>query len=848
MADLMTRIPGLYSLADRLRERPDSEHEQAVVRILIISGVLIYLVISRSNHPDLVSVSQLATVFSALFVFSVGLFFAILLRPGISTLRRLAAMFVDIGISTYWLVVTGELGAPWYPIYLWLTFGYGFRYGERYLYLSGLLSLVGFSLVIAVSSYWRAHLSLSIGLLAALVVLPGYVAILLRRLNAATTRAEQASRAKSDFLARMSHEIRTPLNGIIGLSELLKSCRLGAEEREYADAIHASGHALQLLIEDVLDISKIEAGKLTIERTELDLHALVASTVKMFLVLADAKGLRLYSHIAIDTPYRFIGDPLHLRQVLINLIGNAIKFTEHGSVDVRCHPVRQGPERVLVRFQVRDTGVGITPEAQQRIFEKFTQADESTTRRFGGTGLGTTIAKQLVELMGGRIGFDSTPGVGTTFWFDVELDRQPDTAADTQTLSGCRILRLHPPALSETELSRCLRGWGLPYEDATTLRGTIAHLLGSPADHSPYDVLLLDGVPFSPTTEHFIESLDSELGLRDLTVLLLPDAPPSSIPPAAVSGRINLLSLPLDKALLFNALHASYAGVQDASVVSFSDHVERRRSLLKDTRVLVAEDNATNRMVIGRILQRAGLPHRLVGTGTEALELLDQERFDVVIVDMQMPRLGGIAAYKLYRFAHDGEADQIPFIVLTANATVEARREAAEAGIAHFLTKPVSSLRLLQVIAQATARGEPIHKSGPLPTPSRGPEVLPEEIDPSRLGDLLSLDSGYDFARRLLENFRRDGAELMDQISVALQAGNWDDSRSAAHALNGSASSLGLSTLAQRAAQLERLDSEALAAQGPRHLRELEEGLERATRALAQAIERSSSAGQGVGR
>ncbi len=848
ISTLVARIPGVRAYVKRFAQRPDSEHEQAVLRILIIACVLLYLLLSRPHYRPVVSTVQIAAVFSALFLFSIALFTDIWRHPGQSVFRRLTGMVVDIGISTYWLAVTGELGAPWYAIYLWLTFGYGFRYGEPYLYLSGLLSLAGFSLVVSLNGYWHAHLGLSFGLLAALVILPGYVAILLRRLKTATQRAEEANHAKSDFLARMSHEIRTPLNGIIGLSDLLKSCRLEAEEREYADAIHASGHALLNLVEDVLDISKIEAGRVTIEHIPFDLHVLVGSTLRMFVAQADAKGLRLSSHIAVDTPYRLIGDPLHLRQVLINLIGNAIKFTEQGSVDIRCHAVRPGTERVLIRFEIRDTGIGIAPESQEHIFEKFTQADESTTRRFGGTGLGTTISKQLVELMGGRIGFESTPGVGTSFWLDLDLERQPEAAVDTQALRGCRILRLRPQSVSATELSQCLDSWGLAYENVSNTREAVAALLGDAQTHIPYDALVLDQVPLDGATQRFIDSLDSELGLYGLTVVLAPAEPLALPVPAVKRGRVNLLDTPLDKAHLFNALHASYAVAHDDTVISFSDHVERRRSLPQDTRVLVAEDNATNRMVVGRILERAGLAHRLVETGTQALEILEQERFDVVIVDMQMPGLGGIAAYKLYRFAHEGEKDLIPFIVLTATATVEARREASDAGIAHFLTKPVSSLRLLQVIAQATAapRDAPGRAADLSPAPS-----LPsaeEEIDTARLADLLALGSGDEFARRLAVRFQEEGSGLLRQISAALQAGRWDDTRSAAHALKGSASSLGLRALAQRAGRLERLGNDALAAQGPSRVRELEQHLGHAAQALLDAIRRAEGTGRHAGR
>ena len=312
------------------------------------------------------------------------------------------------------------------------------------------------------------------------MILPGYAAFLLRRLHAETERAEAANRAKSDFLANMSHEIRTPLNGIIGLSDLLGTCQLGPQEREYAEAIHSSGRSLLELIEGVLDISRIEAGKLSTQQVPFDLHALLGTVLRMFAPQAEERGLRLSSQIAPETPYALIGDPGHVRQVLINLVGNAIKFTEAGSVDLRCHPLRDASGRVLIRFQVLDTGIGIPLEAQAQVFEKFTQADQSVTRRFGGSGLGTTIAKNLVELMGGRIGFDSTPGVGTRFWFDLEFARQADAGAaqEPQGLPGCRVLRLSPPRSPAGDIAQCLEGWGIASDEVDTLGQARQRLLG----------------------------------------------------------------------------------------------------------------------------------------------------------------------------------------------------------------------------------------------------------------------------------------------------------------------------------------------------------------------------------
>jgi len=434
--------------------------------------------------------------------------------------------------------------------------------------------------------------------------------------------------------------------------------------------------------------------------------------------------------------------------------------------------------------------------------------------------------------MGGRIGFESTPRTGSRFWFDIELEQlgsEPEAGA-VETLRGCRILRLCPGEPLETLASRCLKSWGLAYQDVTGTQDAVSRLIGVADDADGFDILILDGISITPPIEHFIAALGQELGLYGLSALLLPPAPVDTAVAKRLSARAHLLSPPLDKALLFNALHAAYAGAgtdaDDGRIISFSERLERRRAVRKGIRVLVAEDNATNRMVIGRILERAGIDHRLVNDGQAVLDALEQERFDLAIVDMQMPVLSGIAAYKLYRFAHAGEPAQIPFIVLTANATVEAQADARDAGIAQFLTKPVSSSRLIESInrtldaSSAAASSEP-----PTPPPSRT-----AEIDPAQLESLRSLACDEGFAERLLASFADDGRELLANIASALDRGDWGRARDQAHALKGSAANLGLTRLREQAVGLERDSDTELSTKGTQRLeslsRELERGLD----------------------
>jgi len=834
----------LQRLRARLAARPDTEHEQGILRLVICALAFVYLLPDALAHHD-----DLALYVTSTFVaLALVIFLWIAYSTRISPPRRVFAQFVDVTAISTCMLLFGESAAPMFLLYLWVTLGSGFRFGGPYLLSELAMSVVGFGIVLYANDFWRAHLSLGIGLLIGMFAVSLYVLTLVRRMFDAVARAEAANLAKRRFISMVSHELRTPLNAIIGMADLLRDTPLSREQADMLQTLRGSSRVMLGLVEDVLDFSKIEAGKVVVEKTDFDLHALLNSTCRIVSAQAAAKGVDFVVSIMPEVPPALRGDPHHLRQVLINLAGNAVKFTEKGSVTVHASVLAETESAVRLKFSIRDTGIGIAPEAQAKIFESFAQADESTTRRFGGTGLGTTIAKQLVGLMGGRIGLESALGLGSTFWVEVDLEKQPERAGagsgeTAGELSGARILLVGFPLSERSALEEALAGWGATPIVAATVEDGVARLVSEISLAKPYHSALL-----------YATREDAQLAQR------FRRAAPSPAPPTILavprdadvrrfemlsSGFAALLELPFDKRRLFNVLHSVAAGDEvRAGVVRLQDYA-RRGIAGAALRILVADDNPTNREVIGRILERGGHAVTLVNDGEQALDAVERSVPDLVILDRNMPGMGGMEALQALRLMTRGRA-RLPVIMLSADVTPEAKREALEAGADVFLSKPIETVRLLNEIqslapakAGAARRTEAPPSFHVVPAPA-----APEVINAETLRHLEELGSSVAFIEKLVKVFLADSATVLARMEKVLAARDYREFRSLVHAMKGSSASIGTDRLTRLCSSLGGFTDAELRLQAPALQRALGEEFAAVRSGLERHLqERRSSTG-----
>jgi two-component system sensor histidine kinase RpfC len=712
-------------LKRRLSQRTDSEHAQALVRIVLIALILCYVLLSSQRWG--LPAEQLRLVVTLILIaqgLSLVLMGWLLWRPARSDLRRILGMVDDYALMAIAMSALGEPMACIYVVVMWVTVGNGMRYGNRYLWLAVAMATTSFGVTLALSDYWQRNLGLGVGLLVGLAAIPLYFASLLKQLTLAMAEARRASDAKSRFLANMSHEFRTPLNGLSGMTELLATTRLDEEQRECLNTIQASASSLLALVEEVLDISAIEAGKLRIDARDFSLTELIQSIGLILQPQARAKQLDYRVFVETGVPDALHGDAGHLRQILLNLAGNAVKFTESGSVEIRVSMRSGGDENALwVRFDVLDTGIGVAPSLRPRLFEPFEQADVSLARRYEGTGLGTAIAKGLTQTLGGEIGYQENPGGGSCFWTEVPLARaQPGSGEEAAAASAL--------------------------EDPETAAG------------------------------------------------------------------------------------------QSPNVISFSDPFRRHRARVPSLQVLVADDHEANRMVLQRLLQKAGHHAQCVNGAEEVLDTLAGCEFDVVIVDLHMPGMSGLDMLKQLRVMQAGGGPRTPVVILSADVTPDAIQRCTQAGAHTFMAKPVVVTKLLETLAIIAGEGNV--RSAVTRTVIDAAIASDDVLNPDVLNELATLGLGDGFEREFVRQCLTDLARCSEEAGSAYEGGDWNRLREQAHAVKGVAGNLGLPRVASLGGELMVMADWQLRGEGSQCLRRLQAALVEGRQALdARATRRT---------
>jgi two-component system sensor histidine kinase RpfC len=781
----------------------DADVEQAFIRVLVTAMVLVYGTWAGIANGAFPLELQIALTCGCV-TGSAGLWmlYRFHIDPARPAFMRSFGIAADIIPITAGLFLAEEIGVPLVGLYLWITVGNGFRFGPRYLLQSYLLSGLCFALLLAFSPFWQQHRLIGIGLAILLGAIPLYVLVLLSRITAQRKAVEQLSEAKSRFVANVSHELRTPLTGVVAVHDLLMRRPISASDRDLIDRLGSAIQSLTLSVDAILQMSKLEAGAESVDWDYLNLRMYLQRFDQRTATSAEAKGLGWSVSISDSVPGLLVCDRSHLDHVLGNLINNAIKFTPSGEVrlDVSLHHGN-------VRFEVKDTGIGIPASKQAHIFDRFVQADTSATRKFGGTGLGTSIAHDLVELMGGSIGLISSEGVGSTFWIELPACGQPINTLIPISLETIGTVHLVSETLGEASAIRAfLHERGL--DSSLRLPSDLPDLVAGSRPTAPL-VLIMPADNAIEVAEKYLKGPTSCRWILAATT----DVPIDDVARIWKVGAADWFPVSEGVGRVYQAIRG---------LIHFLDApVPVRQELALARRVLVADDNESNLLLLARILEEAGHAVRAVTSGDVAYDLMMTGQFDIALLDNNMPEMTGPNAVKLFRAGEVGAVERLPILIVSADATADARNESMRAGADGHIVKPVRAAELLSTIFRLT-QGRPIRverratkRDYPKLVSSSGRLTESPKTAPVEIVDRVLLDSGrFEELRRIANNdigfMRRystasfaDIESALTELRSSVNCGETQAAREALHKIDGTAANLGASAIAQAGTRMK---------------------------------------------